>query len=753
MFVFLNLLYLVGLVSIGIPLLVHLSRSRKTKKMRFSTTRFFTDQFLRSYRMSKIREFWLLACRIALFALFAIALAQPLFRRERASSSGGARTVVLVLDNSASMSLQEGGVSLFDRARLAARDILDGLKSGDEVAIILAGRREIGPEVLLEPTDDIDEAKQALDRTQVAALGTDLTNTLERAEQIALSARTPGKEVYVFSDLQDTGWEERRDKGSDSGQVTFIFAAIHPKGEPRNVGITAVQLGAARPMIGVPFTIRPIVAVNDPDVQSVTVRLYVDDPEASGAAKKSRLVGEQKVERLVGGRWAIPRFHHTFTTGGWHHGRVEVDDPHLPLDNTRYFAVEVLDKLSILAVNGAPSAVPRLDELFFLKLALTASPEGEPSPVQVDTVLSGAIPDLDRRRHPLVILANVEQLSDAAVDKLESFAESGGSLLFFLGDRVNSSFYNDTLAADNRRHGGLLPGRLVERQGDPAGTKDIANVGRVRYEHPALSAFEDQRNGSLTGPGIGFRALWRMDVPADAVLMKATNGSPLLVEKEFGRGRVMVFTSTCDRDWTNFPIRPAFLPWLHRLAAHLAQEPTPARTYHQTGDVVHLPLTKLDPERTLVVEKPDGTTGYGNLEIVADTPTLSFSDTVQPGVYRVRTTEKEPVALFAVNLESYESDLACRDDLLAAEDRKGDRTQRIESGLKEMLGRQLVAFIDNAEFVREEAAGVAGSTPLWDVFLVLVLGVALFEPWFANRISLRRYGTSHPTRPAAEVHA
>ena len=105
MFELLNPWYLAGLVAIGIPLLVHLSRSRKTKKMRFSTTRFFTDQFLRSYRMSKLRERWLLACRIALFALFAFALAQPLMRLGDAapSASDAARTVVLVLDNSASI--------------------------------------------------------------------------------------------------------------------------------------------------------------------------------------------------------------------------------------------------------------------------------------------------------------------------------------------------------------------------------------------------------------------------------------------------------------------------------------------------------------------------------------------------------------------------------------------------------------------------------------------------------------------------
>src|ERR1700687_2543889 len=97
MFTFLSPLFLLGLLSAAIPLIIHLSRSRRTKKMRFSTTRFFTDQFLRSYRMSRLKELLLLACRMALFALLAMALARPLIMPKGAAAmtSGGARAVGL----------------------------------------------------------------------------------------------------------------------------------------------------------------------------------------------------------------------------------------------------------------------------------------------------------------------------------------------------------------------------------------------------------------------------------------------------------------------------------------------------------------------------------------------------------------------------------------------------------------------------------------------------------------------------------
>src|SRR5439155_1561974 len=159
---------------------------------------------------------------------------------------------------------------------------------------------------------------------------------------------------------------------------------------------------------------------------------------------------ERPLERLADGRWAVPRFYQTFPKAGWHYGWVEIDDDSLAMDNRRFFAVEVLKSVKVLAVNGAPSEVPRLDELFFFKAALTA--------------------------------------------------------------------------------------------------------------------FADPKFANLAG--VTFRALWKTDPRDAAVLMRASTGSPLLCEKPFGKGRVLLFTAPCDRDWSNFPVRPAFLPWAHRLVAY-----------------------------------------------------------------------------------------------------------------------------------------------------------------------------------------
>ena len=91
----------------------------------------------------------------------------------------------------------------------------------------------------------------------VVPLATDLSAAVARAEVLARGGNAASKEVYVFSDLQDAGWEESPD-GPGGSDVAITFIQVKPRRKD-NVAITAVQYGAARPMVGVPFEVKPYV--------------------------------------------------------------------------------------------------------------------------------------------------------------------------------------------------------------------------------------------------------------------------------------------------------------------------------------------------------------------------------------------------------------------------------------------------------------------------------------------------------------
>src|SRR5262249_58480274 len=120
--------------------------------------------------------------------------------------------------------------------------------------------------------------------------------------------------------------------------------------------------------------------------------------------------------------------------GGWRGAWGGTKAHTVEADTRRYFAIEVPETtqtVDVLAVNGAPSSVAHQDELFFLRLALTAAPEGQKAPFDIRSIAPAELAGVEVANYPLVVLANVERLSEAAVEKLEEYVDGGGKLLGF----------------------------------------------------------------------------------------------------------------------------------------------------------------------------------------------------------------------------------------------------------------------------------------------------------------------------------
>jgi hypothetical protein len=262
---------------------------------------------------------------------------------------------------------------------------------------------------------------------------------------------------------------------------------------------------------------------------------------------------------------------------------------------------------------------------------------------------------------------------------------------------------------------------------------------------------------------VTFKAFWRLEADPASVLVQAKVAGPgqkgarhpLLCQKSYGKGRVLLFASTCDRDWTNFPVRPAYLPFVHRLVGYLCQGPVAHQRLYATGDAVPISTSAVEGLPRVQVKKPDGTIGYPTTTDDPETPLL-FTDTVQPGIYHLTGTDKQADAgLIAVNLDNYESDLRYLDDVLADWPQtpdEGSREAKIEAGFKKLLGDQpLVTYVNDPGRVAEVALTARRGLKLWDVVLWIVLAIALVEPWLANRISLRHY--ARPKEIAGAVPA
>jgi len=741
--------FLLGLLSVTIPLILHLRRSRRTQKIVFSTTQFFDEDFIRSARRARIQDILLMMLRMALLAFFALALAQPLVRSKGLAGllglGGDARRVGIVLDDSASMgALSERGV-LLERAKAGALVVLDELSParGDKATVVLAGRRETGPKTLFdEPTADIEALRRAVEEVALSDLATDLAGAIRTAAQsLGVADASPGSgvrggaEIYVFSDFQESALPAGRSLALRPGAGLLLVSAQPRTRVTAEVSVDVIQYGAARPMLGVPFAFRAALTNHGAAPCTAEVSLIVDDKATS-----------RKEVQMPAGRARIVRFTHRFAKPGWHSGRIEIAPSEgaadaLVVDNRRHFALFVEERLRVLAVNGAPSEIAARDELFFFRLALSVQPDDAApagaatatAPVIVDQISPAelTLPRLGDSR--LVILANVSNLSPSALEALEHYVDRGGNLAITLGDRVDPKAYN-AWVGEHRLHGGLLPGRLtklIETSDEDAALpaqapEDAGFIASVNEKHPALAGFGAGDLGSLSS--VRFTRRYEIEPDRADVLMRGPSGEALLVERRFGQGRVMLFASTIDRDWTSFPLQPTYVPWLYRMVSYLAAQRTGRANFVRTGEVVALPASTTQSQ-PLQITRPDGASGYAEPDPrdPAATAANVFTDTERAGVYTVRSAggaeTGPPQLLFAANTPPEESD-----------PRPLDREE-----LEMAVGPDTpLAMIDEPESVTEAGRLARQGHGLWDVLLGVALLAALVEPWIANRLSRRR---------------
>jgi hypothetical protein len=265
---------------------------------------------------------------------------------------------------------------------------------------------------------------------------------------------------------------------------------------------------------------------------------------------------------------------------------------------------------------------------------------------------------------------------------------------------------------------GLLPGELGEPvgSGDPA-AEDAFGFSTAGLTHPLLSVFADPASVDL--PSVKVYRAFPLTVPEGSpgrVLWRYTNGGVALAERAFGRGRVLLLTTTADAAWTNLPRKPAFLPLAHRAVYYLARSTQQAWNL-APGEAVALPLTVGDLEVPVEIGRPGGVTDEVKPELAPQGAQLLYPRTAEAGFYEFRRRgDPEPFALYAVNVDTAESDLTAY------------RASDLEGLFAGVPVRVLPEEASLAEGVRESREG----RELWRWFLAAVVGLALVESFLAR---------------------
>ena len=134
---FLAPLFFAALATLAIPILIHLTQRERKQVVEFPSLMFLEKIPYQSVRRRRIRDWPLLAMRLAAILLIVLAFARPFFDQPIAAlaNASGPREVVILLDRSYSM----GYGDRWTRAQAAARQAVQGLTATDHATLILFG--------------------------------------------------------------------------------------------------------------------------------------------------------------------------------------------------------------------------------------------------------------------------------------------------------------------------------------------------------------------------------------------------------------------------------------------------------------------------------------------------------------------------------------------------------------------------------------------------------------------------------------
>jgi hypothetical protein len=349
-------------------------------------------------------------------------------------------------------------------------------------------------------------------------------------------AEGAGGTLVLISDLQRSGWENAQPIALPAGWNVEVQDVGEPRG---NLAITAVAVEPDR----------IVTTIRNGWTARKTGRLRVRHGDRELTTVAYDVAPSTSIE--------VPIDMRTPVSGGI---AVSLDDPDgFPADDARYRAVGSGAQPRVLIVSyGASNG-------FYIARALeTAS--SEEGGVAVDRTNGPAFSKLPAEKlsdTALIVLTATRGLDRRARDSVAAFTRAGGGVLITAAPDLEGPVLSTVF--------GWQPSL------SPVEMRDVPlTFAATDLRHPIFSPF----GPLLANLGqVRFNRAWRVAPEGWEIAARFSNGAPALLERIEGKGRVVLFASDLDRRWNDFPLHPAFVPFVIETTRHAAARREAAREF------------------------------------------------------------------------------------------------------------------------------------------------------------------------------
>lgn len=645
---------LTGLLLAAIPVIIHYWFRRNYQVTEWAAVQFLLSAVKKHSRRIRLEQIILLAIRFLILASVALAMAEPYLASGKQGESGSLSVHrILVIDSTFSMGKRDFKKTHFEKAQEIAVELVEQSSSHDSLSLFRIS--DISPVTIISnPTLYHDSIKREINRLELTSETGSLVNVIEEIrESIRENSLDQECEVIFLTDLQKSLWnpipdirQQELNEALDSLGKNCSIRIINVADENyENISVTELEQQDSFLVVDRPARFQARISNSGQEpVRDLYVEFLVDGHLADSA--ELNLSGQQS---------EVVSFSHVFAVQGPHRIEVKLPDDTLPVDQSRWLAVDVQKNLRVLLVNGRDAENPENQATFYLQTVLSSrvtsgSTEGL---YQVDQIPFSDWNRVQFNYYDVLFLVDVPDFQQEEANQLRQYVEGGGGLVLCLGSQVDLENYNQwKLDEDN----GFLPVELVNR----AKTSDEQAFYFLPedYSHPILKPFEGNPGTGLESTVVlDYMKLNLLPEHATKVPLRYNSGDPVLTETELGQGKIFVITTSVDLSWGSWAVQPGFPPVIYELVKY-AISGRWKNPDLKVGNLFQLRFPQMSVGTPVNIRVPEGSTISSVLTEVEDQAGIVFSQTTEPGIYEILSGDKRFIHQFAVNLDPSESDLA-----------------------------------------------------------------------------------------------
>lgn len=544
---FLFPLFLLALLAVSIPIIIHLFNFKRYKTVYFSNIQLLKRIKQESRKKSQLKQLLILLSRILAIVFLVLAFSRPYFPSGNRVAKLARQVVEIYIDNSFSMKAVGEKGPLLEQAKQKAIEIVNSYPAGTEFLIktndFIPGSQY--PMNKDEFARQVAEIKESPFSPMLADVYSQSANTIES------TAKRAEKTLFILTDFQKGNANVETIK-PDSAIWTYLIPFRAEK--TNNLLIDSCWFEVPGRKIGQAEQLYVrIKNYSQQAYQNVPVRLTVND-SLKAVSNVSIEAGQNLVQEL----------NYTNNSEGIQLCKVELDDYPIIFDNSYYFSYQVRGKLQALGItNGKDGGSNYLKALF-----------GDDELIGYDEVAENMIQVSRLKNYQCIFLINNDGISSGLKSELASYVEEGGTLVIFPAKSGNYADYNALLASVN---GSLISGF------DTASV----NISELNYSHALYHDVFRKNEAEADLPKIkGSVNFAQQMLNAETAILKFRNGKNALSSHPFGKGTVYTFSFPLSQVNFSFVRHMIFVPTIYNMVLYSGEPQTYAYSTENEEPVV-----------------------------------------------------------------------------------------------------------------------------------------------------------------------